>query len=230
LSIFLSLFIGNVIMAKAVSTTATGETLSFKSLSDFAFAHAGLTGKIQGMARYAIDNIAGFPAECPDESKAELKAGYMKKWGVDHPPVMFINVGGNYLAQTSIDTTKLTGEHERRTISAEYLMNITTHEYGTMGKDDPAWRAIVEKYREAMKDYATNRYNDLVKAAKALIAETTPGAKRTRNIVLFTASVKAAFEGFEKSVKVKQTGGDATANPVQFRMAVDAFWKAYNTK
>jgi hypothetical protein len=215
-------------MAKKAELSQAGETLQFKNLSDFAFAHAGLTGKVQAMARYAIDNIAGFPAECPDESKAELKAGYMKKWGVDHPPIMFINVGGNYLAQSDIDTTKLTGDHERRTISAEYLMNITTHEYGTMGKDDPAWRAIVEKYREAMKDYATNRYNDLLKAAKSLIAETTSGAKRTRNIVLFTASVQKAFDGFEKSVKVKQTGGDATADPLKFRMARDAFWNAYN--
>ena len=64
-------------MAKAEKTTATGETLSFKSLSDFAFAHAGLTGKVQEMAKYAIANIAGFPAECPDESKAELKMGFV---------------------------------------------------------------------------------------------------------------------------------------------------------
>jgi hypothetical protein len=217
-------------MATKKPTTATGETLSFKNLSDFAYAHAGLTGKVQAMARYAIDNIAGFPAECPDESKAELKAGYQKKWGVDHPPIMFINVGGNYLAETDIDTTKLTGDHERRTISADYLMNLTTHEYGQMTKDNPAWRKIVEKHREAMKDYATNRYNDLVKAAKSLIAETTTGARRTRNIVLFTASVDKAFAGFEKSVKVKSKDGDATANPVQFLMARDAFWKAYNTK
>ena len=217
-------------MAKKAELSPVGETLQFKSLSDFAFAHAGLTGKVQAMARYAIDNIAGFPAECPDESKAELKAGYMKKWGVDHPPVMFINVGGNYLAQTSIDTTKLTGEHERRTISAEYLMNITTHEYGVMGRDDPAWRAIVEKYREAMKDYATNRYNDLLKAAKSLIAESNPSAKRTRTIVAFTESVKKAFDQLEGSVKVKAKDGDATANPVQFLMARDAFWKAYNAK
>ena len=104
-------------MAKKAELSPAGETLQFKSLSDFAFAHAGLTGKVQAMARYAIDNIAGFPAECPDESKAELKAGYQKKWGVDHPPIMFINVGGNYLAETDIDTTKLTGDHERRTIS-----------------------------------------------------------------------------------------------------------------
>lgn len=217
-------------MAKAEKTTTTGETLQFKSLSDFAYAHAGLTGKVQEMAKYAIANIAGFPAECPDESKAELKTGYMKKWGSMYPPVTFINVGGNYLAQSDIDISKLTGDHERRTISADYMMNITTHEYGTMTKDDPAWRKIVEVYREKMKDYATNRFNDLVKAAKAVIVESNPSAKRTRNIVLFTNSIKAAFEGFEKSVKVKQTGGDATANPLQFRMAVDAFWKAYNTK
>ena len=217
-------------MAKAVQTTATGETLSFKSLSDFAFAHAGLTGKVQEMAKYAIANIAGFPAECPDESKAELKAGYQKKWGSLHPAVTFINVGGNYLPEESIDVTKMTGQVERRTISADYLMNLTTHEYGVMGKDDPTWRVHVEKAREAMKDYATNRFNDLVKAAKAVIAETTSGAKRTRNIVLFTASVQKAFDGFEKSVKVKQTGGDATADPLKFRMARDAFWKAYNAK
>jgi len=219
-------------MAKKAELSPAGETLQFKSLSDFAYAHAGLTGKVQEMAKYAIANIAGFPAECPDESKAELKTGYQKKWGSLHPPVMFINVGGNYLAETDIDTTKLTGDHERRTISADYLMNITTHEYGQMTKDDPAWRKIVEKYRDAMKDYATNRFNDLVKAAKAVIAETTPGARRTRNIVLFTASVQKAFDGLEKSVKVKAKAGsgDTTANPVQFRMAVDAFWKAYNTK
>ena len=215
-------------MATKKPTIPAGETLQFKSLSDFAFAHAGLTGKIHNMARYAIDNIAGFPAECPDESKAELKAGYMKKWGVDHPPIMFINVGGNYLAETDIDTTKLTGDHERRTISAEYLMNITTHEYGVMGRDDPAWRKIVEKYREAMKEYAGNRYNDLLRAAKSLLAESNPSAKRTRTIVAFTESVKKAFEQLDGSVKVKKKDGDATADPLKFRMAVDAFWNVYN--
>ena len=217
-------------MAKKAELSQAGETLQFKSLSDFAFAHAGLTGKIQGMARYAIDNIAGFPAECPDESKAELKAGYQKKWGVDHPPVSFVNIGGNYFAEESIDVTKITGQVEKRTISAEYLMNITTHEYGVMGRDDPAWRKIVEKRREAMKDYATNRFNDLVTAAKKLIAESNPSAKRTRTIVAFTDSVKKAFDQLEGSVKVKLKDGDATANPVQFLMARDAFWKAYNAK
>ena len=48
-------------MAKKAELSQAGETLQFKSLSDFAFAHAGLTGKVQAMARYAIDNIAGFP-------------------------------------------------------------------------------------------------------------------------------------------------------------------------
>ena len=64
-------------MAKKAELSQAGETLQFKSLSDFAFAHAGLTGKVQEMAKYAIANIAGFPAECPDESKAELKTGYI---------------------------------------------------------------------------------------------------------------------------------------------------------
>jgi hypothetical protein len=217
-------------MAQKAKLSPVGETLQFKSLSDFAYAHASLAGKVQNMARYAIDNIAGFPVECPDESKAELKAGYHKRWGTLHPAVTFINVGGNYVREDSIDVSKMTGQIERRTISAEYLMNLTTHEYGVMGKDDPKWREQVETAREAMKDYATNRYNDLLTAAKKLIAETTPSAKRTRAIVLFTASVKDALDKLDASAKVKQKNGDATANPVQFRMAVDAFWKAYNAK
>ena len=215
-------------MAKRAELSQAGETLQFKSLSDFAFAHAGLTGKVQEMAKYAIANIAGFPAECPDESKAELKTGYHKKWGSLHPPVSFINVGGNYLPETSVDVSKMTGQVEKRTISADYLMNLTTHEYGVMGKDDPTWRVHVEKAREAMKDYATNRYNDLVKAAKAVIVESNPATRRTRSIVLFTASIKVEFDKLDKSVKVKQKNGDATADPLKFRMAVDAFWNVYN--
>jgi len=215
-------------MAQKAKLSPVGETLQFKSLSDFAYAHAGLTGKVQEMAKYAIANIAGFPAECPDESKAELKTGYMKKWGSMHPPVSFVCVGGNYLPEESIDVTKMTGQVERRTISADYLMNLTTHEYGTMGKDDPTWRVHVEKAREAMKDYATNRFNDLVKAAKAVIADSNPAAKRTRSIVLFTASVKEALDKLDASARVKQKNGDATADPLKFRMARDAFWAAYN--
>jgi hypothetical protein len=215
-------------MAKAVQTTATGETLSFKSLSDFAFAHAGLTGKVQDMAKYAIGKIAGFPAECPEESKDELKAGYYKKWGALHPAITFVNIGGNYIAEITLDASKLTGEHERRTISADYLMNLSTHEYGKMTKDDPEWRKIVERYRAAMKNYAVNRYNDLVKAAKAVIAETSPSAPRTRTLVTFTESVKKAFDQLDGSAKVKKKNGDATADPLKFRMARDAFWAAYN--
>ncbi|NDB70118.1 MAG: hypothetical protein EB015_19355, partial [Methylocystaceae bacterium] len=110
-------------MATRKPTTTAGETLSpetlsFKSLSDFAYAHASLAGKVQNMARYAIDNIAGFPAECPDESKAELKAGYHKRWGALHPAVTYVNVGGNYVPEESVDVSKMAGPIERRTISA----------------------------------------------------------------------------------------------------------------
>ena len=215
-------------MAQKAKLSQAGETLQFKNLSDFAFAHAGVTGKVQDMAKYAIANIAGFPAECPEESKDELKAGYHKKWGTIHPEITFVNIGGNYIAEITLDASKLTGDHERRTISADYLMNLSTHEYGMMTKDDPEWRKIVGRYREAMKDYATNRFNDLVRAAKAVIAETTPSAARTRKIVLFQAAIKVEFDKLDKSAKVKQKNGDATADPLKFRMAVDAFWNVYN--
>jgi hypothetical protein len=43
-------------------------------------------------------------------------------------------------------------------------------------------------------------------------------------------SVTKVFDALEKSVKVKQGKGDTTANNIQFRMAKDAFWTAYNKK
>jgi len=44
---------------------------------------------------------------------------------------------------------------------------------------------------------------------------------------LFEQSVSKFFEAQIKSVKVKEKRGDASANPVKFLSAIEAFWKAY---
>ena len=46
----------------------------------------------------------------------------------------------------------------------------------------------------------------------------------------FVDAVVDQFKAWDKSVQVKEHRGDKTADPVKYRMARDAFLKAYNTK
>ena len=43
----------------------------------------------------------------------------------------------------------------------------------------------------------------------------------------FVEAMTKTFDGYEKRVKTAQTRGDREADPVRFKMAVDAFWKTY---
>jgi len=83
--------------------------------------------------------------------------------------------------------------------------------------------------REKFTKYEKDRNDSLIGAIKKLIAE-AKGEKRERKGVLFIDAVLKQFDAWDKSAQVKQTNGDKTADPIKYRMARDAFLKAYNTK
>jgi hypothetical protein len=64
----LSTFIGNFIMAKAVSTIQSGETLTFSGLSDLGYKQAKIGDSLIQTAKYALEKISGFPEEISPEA------------------------------------------------------------------------------------------------------------------------------------------------------------------
>jgi hypothetical protein len=84
--------------------------------------------------------------------------------------------------------------------------------------------SIVKVWRDNVSDYCSNRLGDLTSAAKKLINKDSPSHRQTLDFVVSMAKV---FETQAKSVKVKESKGDTTAQAVKYKVAVEAFWKAY---
>jgi hypothetical protein len=61
-------------------------------------------------------------------------------------------------------------------------------------------------------------------AAAKLLKKSGTAQRQTLDFVVSMAKV---FDAQAKSVKVKESKGDTTAQAVKYKVAVDAFWKAY---
>jgi hypothetical protein len=212
-------------MAKAVQTTTSGETLTFKTLAELGYAQAKTGDSLTDQAKFALEKIAGFPETVSDEAKAELYSGYQKRWNEKHPAEMYAVINGHYVkASTEHIENKAV---EKVEIGFDYAFALTSQEFGKLKNAEPERHAIVAKVREAVSVYCSNRLGDLKREANKILNKSTP---RTRTTLDFVQSVTKVFDALEKSVKVKQGKGDTTANQLQYRMAKDAFWKAYNAK
>jgi len=215
-------------MAKAKTTIQSGETLTFTGLTDLGYKQAGISDSLAVSAQYAMDNIADFPETISAEAKAELYTGYFKRYNENNPPVMYAVINGHYILATPehIENKAL----EKIAVGLEYAFSLSPVEFGRLKSTEPEKHRIIGDVRDAVQTYASNRLGDLKRKAKDLIRKATTGDAPARETIYFTESVTRAFDALEKSVKVKESRQDSTASAVQFRMAKDAFWKAYNAK
>jgi hypothetical protein len=209
----------------ATKTTKVAESAaqtSFTSLKDSAYQQAGANQTLESVARYAIEKIAGFPETVSPEAKDQLYEGYRMKYDSLHPAKTYAVIADHYVEATP--------EHmasknvERVEIGVAYAYSYSSQEFGKLANTKPALHALIKRIRESCSDYCSNRLGDLKRAAKSLLSN---GQTRSRQTLDFIRSTEKIFTSLEKSVKVKSAKGDTTANPVQFKLAVAAFWKTY---
>lgn len=213
-------------MVQKAKTTQSGETLTFSGLTDLGYKQAGISDSLAVTAQYAIENISGFPESISPEARAELYAGYFKRYGENNPPVMYAVINGHYVRASveHIDNKAV----EKIAVGVDYAFALTPVEFGKLKNTEPEKHRIIAELRDKVQTYSSNKLGDLKRKAKELLRKATDGAGR--ETVYFTESVNRAFAILDKSVKVKEARQDSTANAVQWRIAVDAFWKAYNNK
>jgi hypothetical protein len=197
--------------------------MTYSSLKDLGYQHASTSDTLDGQAQYAIDNITGFPADVPAEARAELYEGYRMRCNDNKPPVVYAVIDGHYVEATAehIKNKKV----EKIEIGVAYAFSYTSQEFGKLANTNPALHKLVKKWRDAVIDYCSNRLGDLKSKANKIL---TKGQPSTRTTLDFVQSVNKVFQAQEKSVKVKHAKGDTTADPAKFKLAVSAFWKAYN--
>jgi hypothetical protein len=210
-------------MAKAVSTNQLGETLTFTSIADLGYKQAKTSDMLREQAKWALENIAGFPEDVTLEAKAELYTGYQKRFSENNPPETFAVINGHYV--------KATPEHvenksvEKIAVGFDFAYSLTSQEFGKLKNTEPEKHAVIAKVRGDVQTYCSNRFGDLKRKANEILK---PSGSRTRTTLDFTDSVIKAFDALDKSVKIKVGKGDSTANELKFRMAKDAFWNVYN--
>ena len=195
----------------------------FKSLRDMGYQQAKTGDSLSEQAQYAMENIAGFPAEKPSsEARAALYEGYHLRYAENHAAVVYAVINDHYV-KASPEQVK-NGAVEKIEIGIAYAYSYSSQEFGKLANTNPAMHGLVKQIRSDVSDYCSNRLGDLARAARALMVKTTSA----RVTLDFSQSMTKAFDAQEKSVKVKQGRGDTTANTAKFAVAVKAFWTTYN--
>lgn len=194
----------------------------YKSLRDMGYAQAKTGDSLAAQAQYALGAIAGFPADIPAESRAELYSGYQLRFNENRPAVTYAVINGHYTIATpeQIANAKV----EKIEIGVIHAFSYSSQEFGKLANTNPALHSIIKVWRSDAADYCSNRLGDLKRAATKLLNK---GKTQQRQTLDFAESMTKLFEAQAKSVKVKAGRGDASANEVKYKAAVAAFWKTY---
>lgn len=210
----------------ALPATHAAQITEFKSVKDMAYnqAKTGDTLKIQ--AQYAIDKIAGFPAECPDESRAELNSGYLLRYMDNHPEVTYARIDGNYIKVDESNAEKFK-DREKVTVSAIIAMGFSTHAFGRLNEThDPQYKAIIKQVRDDVSDYYSTCFKALRGAALKIVNK---GKSRVRGATKnFDTKIKDTLEELSTNVRNAAKRGDPSADEKLFAKAKIAFFAVWN--
>ena len=214
--------------AKTKSAIAV-EAITPRDLKDAAykFARAGETSA--SIARYIMDNDASFPDEVSKELKADLNAGFMLRatelWGDEFYK---LGDGGKYIPMGNSIVLKNVAPEKSIRIGLSYCFAMSQQEFGQLKNKDPQLHSIVKPMRDKFSKYAHNNIAALKLAARSLLNDGKTKA-RTGN-KNFVDALTEMFATFDKRVLNAEARLDSTASPINYRMAKDAFWSAYNKK
>ena len=179
-----------------------------------------------------IDKVAGFGTadfKIEQKIKDEVIEGYRLKFSQmkKHVPVTYAVIGDNYIPLDTLEPDQQSKVKEKIEVGVILACSYSTHEYGKLKNDRPAYHAVISEWREKTGAFCSNRWNDLVKEAKRL---KSGGAKGKRKANLdFAETVDKTVEDLKTKLAKCISVKDSTANQEKFNKALAAFlavWKA----
>jgi|LakMenEpi03Aug12_release.lakeMendotaPanAssembly.Ray.scaffolds.fasta_scaffold713326_1 hypothetical protein len=208
-----------------MTKSKTPEVKDIQSIKDAAYRQAVSTGAAQSSleqtARYVLEKFPKVLTEKSDELNAELREGYLIRCDEITPKREYALVDGNYINVSELAKRPNATE----VLSVAYATSMSNYDYRKI--DNPEKKKIVGGIRADASTYVSNRISDL---RKKLIELTTPKketGKRAANKTL-REHWEANFVKDDAKVTKAKALGDPDANPVKFRMAVEAFWAVIN--
>jgi hypothetical protein len=195
------------------------------SLKDLGYQQASTGDSLDQQAEYALANISGFPEDISSEAREMLYEGYRQRKSERNPAKVYAVINDHYILATpeQVQNKKV----EKVEIGVAYAFAYSSQEFGKLKNTNPALHGIIKTIRDDVADYCSNRLGDLKRACKKILAKRN-GTSTTRTTLDFAQSMTNLFNAQEKSVKVKETKRDTTANSAKYALAVKAFWTTYN--
>lgn len=202
------------------TSPSSAQAVSFTSLKDSAYQQAGAAQTLESVAQYAIDHIAGFPADVPTEAKDELYSGYRMKFEQLTPSKVYAVINDHYVLATPEHMA--TKNVEKIEISVAYAFSYSSQEFGKLKNTRPALHALVSAVREKCSTYCSNRFGDLKRKARELL-NNGKTRERTAN-KNFDEFVEAWIKdtALTRLISAKARG-DATADSDRYNKAASAF-------
>jgi hypothetical protein len=203
------------------------------SLTDLGYRQGATRDALQNQARYAIDNIVGFPEEIDDASKEKLEKGYMMRFNDNRPAKIYGIVDGNYLDFDTLEKDAQSKIKEKVEIGVDVVFSYTQQEYGKLKSTDPAKYAAFKPWREGFIDYKSGCLNDLKAAARKLLKK-KDGTERAANLDFAEyiyrkegTETKGVLEDMLTRCRTASKRKDATADMDRLQKSIAAFKAAW---
>lgn len=203
------------------------------SLTDLGYRQGATRDALQNQARYAIDNIVGFPEEIDDASKEKLEKGYMMRYNDNYPAKTYGIVDGNYLDFATLEKDAQSKIKEKVEIGVDVVFSYTQQEYGKLKSTDPAKYAAFKPWREAFIDYKSGCLSDLKAAARKLLKK-KDGTERAANLDFAEyiyrkegTETKGILEDMLTRCRTASKRKDATADMDRLQKSIAAFKAAW---
>lgn len=184
------------------------------------FKDAGYQSAVSGertaaIARFVFERCPTFLDEVPKEIKAELEEGFALRWQEINPAVKYT-------------TDWVPSDKGNTEITLAFALSYSQQAFGQMKNDDPVKHSVIKQVRDAFNKYKSNRLADLRTAVRRVANE---GKTTTRQQAKqFVAWLDDTFDTMKARCKTATARGDADANEVKLRVAIDAFKRAYHAE
>lgn len=217
-------------MKKTTTAVAVNGTLPavkdqrvYHSLKGVAYEQAKTGEAFESQAMYVMENVPGFPGECPDEARAELNAGYRQRKAELMGTTVYAIIDGNYVLASQVPDHK----GEKVEVNVDVAMRYSTYEFGKLAETaSPQYKGIISKIRDDVSTYCSNKFKELTRQANSII---NAGKSRKRGATkTFDDALKATFDDYYKRVRNAAKRGDPTANEKRFSEAKVAFFAVWN--
>ena len=208
------------------NTKAT--VLNITSLKDGAYKQATANDTVRTVARYAINNIVGFPEDIPKESLEQLNEGYLLRFNENNPAITYAVINDHFITYDD----SLHKDCEKRIIGEDYVMSFSGQAFGALKESEPYLHELLVPLRKKIQTYCSNRINDLKREGKKIVKESDPASNTRSSIKSFNEVVDEVFNGktglFARCKTANKQRSDTEADEAKLKLAYKSFMTVWN--